>query len=185
MSTDSGSTYLGATIDVDRRNAIISALLIHYIAPNSEILDVGCAAGTIAAALPTYKKYLGTDVSSVAIKEANEQSLPNTEFAVSDMRTFTTDQSWDVVMFNEVLYYIDERESVEQVLRYSKFLRQNGLIVISMKDDAKSHYILKKILPHFKWVDGVLWQRKRFGLDYRVRADRESPALHLMLLRKN
>jgi SAM-dependent methyltransferase len=185
------ATYLGGTINVDSCNAM-TAMLIKYHAPeNPAVLDVGCCGGTLALALRSFSAYLGTDVSSHAITVAKSESAFSSDiesgrisFQVADLREFhPANEAWDVIVFNEVLYYLKSDYAAEQVTRYARALKPGGIICISMKDDAKSHVIFRLLAKRFKWEDGMLWQRKATSPEYSISINRERPATLLGVLR--
>lgn len=177
------STYLGGTINVDGANLITSLLVKFHANDSPSILDIGCCGGTLVCALPTFSRYFGMDVSRFAIDAAQKMAtemLPNKMnvigFEAADLRQFTPPDVVDVIIFNEVLYYLNTSQAITEVQRYAKSLSDNGLVIISMKDDGKSRAIFRLLSQKFDWVDGILWQRKATSFDYAVRANRERPA---------
>jgi SAM-dependent methyltransferase len=181
------STYLGGIIAVDA-TASMAAVLIRYRASrHTAILDVGCGGGTLARLLPAFDLYLGIDVSPHAMDVAQQTATQsaNVAFETSDIREFDPSAKrteWDVVVFNEMLYLLQVDEAVDEVRRYAKSLHHEGCIVVSMKDDAKSKAIFARLLRHFEWVDGILWQEKdkaRFS----IAISREDPGYLIGMLR--
>jgi 2-polyprenyl-3-methyl-5-hydroxy-6-metoxy-1,4-benzoquinol methylase len=171
--------YLGGTVSIDARNSLIATLVRHYGSQRPAVLDVGCAGGSLAVSID-YEEYLGTDISSVAIARARLHygALPQTQFQVSALEEFDlSNRAWDIIVLGEVLYYLSVEKAVEQVSRYANALTPCGLICISMKDDGKSHQILR--LLHFLTLqEAILMQAKTEPecLDYRIRVNRERPA---------
>ena len=187
MSQTAMSTYLGGTITVDATNAM-TATMVKYHAPlKPAILDVGCAGGTLAHALPPYREYFGIDVSSHAIELAMSASYDSKKvsFEAVDIRDFDPGRgAWDVIVFNEVLYYLTQSEAaIEQVRRYVKALTSEGILVISMKNDAKSRVIFGMLGKEFEWVDGMLWQQKQIAPKFSIGINRECPACMVAVLR--
>lgn len=190
MSGSQFSTYLGGTIDVDGSNAMTSLLLKFHAIDRPAILDIGCSAGTLVSAVHSFARYFGTDVSSVAISAAKQiaaEIFPDRSseigFEAADLRLFQPPSAFDVIVFNEVLYYLNCDQAVDEVRRYAKSLNTNGLIIVSMKDDGKSRAIFKLLAGHFEWVDGILWQRKSTTYDFAIRPNRERPAFMVGALR--
>jgi 2-polyprenyl-3-methyl-5-hydroxy-6-metoxy-1,4-benzoquinol methylase len=190
MSQTSASTYLGGTINVDGVNAMTAILLKYRALNRPSIMDIGCSGGTLVTALHSFSKYFGTDVSTVAVGEAQQmvtETLPDRlsdiKFKAVDLRQFEPASGFDVIVFNEVLYYLNSEQAVAEVRRYAKTLNKNGLIVASMRNDGKSRAIFSLLLHHFEWVDGILWQRKATSLDYSIRPNRERPAFLVGALR--
>src|SRR5690606_5298794 len=102
------------------------------------------------------------------------------EFIAADLRDFPLDgRQWDVVVFNEVLYYLPVQEALEQVGRYARTLGPNGILCVSMKDDGKCRAILRQIEKRYAWKTGALHQIKCERPDFQIRINRERPA-HLI-----
>src|SRR5581483_3607115 len=57
----------------------------HALKPNARLLDVGCGEGTLNAALRRfgYRRYLGIDISPVAIAKAQRLADADTAFMAS------------------------------------------------------------------------------------------------------
>jgi 2-polyprenyl-3-methyl-5-hydroxy-6-metoxy-1,4-benzoquinol methylase len=187
MSKSNASTYLGHTITVDAANAMTANLISYYACANPSVLDVGCCAASLVPSLDSYSRYHGIDVSPFAIRTGLSElsNYPGVNLEAIDIRDFATDQVWDVITFNEVLYYLSSDEAVHQVERYSRFLSGSGILCIAMKDDPKSAVIFSLLQSKFSWVDGILWQRKMFAADYAIRINREQPAFLLGVFKRS
>jgi predicted TPR repeat methyltransferase len=188
------ATYLGGTISIAVRNAVVSGLIAAYADQGRTVLDIGCAAGSLSRALASSRveHYVGVDISDYAVRRAIEERdaaperfVKTSEFVAADLRIYAVprDSHPDVIAFNEVLYYLDPGEAEAQVRRYAQSAAGGALIVVSMKNDAKSHVILEKLCRTLEWVDGVLWQEKPEGYSYRVTINRERPAYLIGLFR--
>ena len=60
----------------------------------------------------------------------------------TDCETFTPHKKFDVIVFNEMLYYTDH---VETMKHYRKFLEPGGIFVISIWFSKKIDYLRKSI----------------------------------------
>jgi trans-aconitate methyltransferase len=56
---------------------------------------------------------------------------PATEFQVADAASFTTNEKFGAIIFNDSLYYF--QDSVRVVERYMGFLASDGIIIVSME----------------------------------------------------
>lgn len=97
------------------------------------ILDVGCGEGILfqhvqACNLP-YMRYVGVDISEVAIARLAHLNDARHEFIQGDGDTYAPSGRFNVIVFNESLYYL--QEPLGALHRYSKALKPGGVILIS------------------------------------------------------
>jgi 2-polyprenyl-3-methyl-5-hydroxy-6-metoxy-1,4-benzoquinol methylase len=180
------SVYLGGTIWTDISSAMTAALIKWRAPKRPSVLDVGCAAGELATALATVaNNYLGIDVSSRAIEIARSMcNGAGSAFEVCDIRQFKLSARWDVIVFNEILYYLSPTdEAAEQVRRYAEALSPAGIVIVSMKNDAKSRAIFRLLLKQFELVDALLWQQKS-SAQFAISIDQECPAFLVVALKR-
>jgi SAM-dependent methyltransferase len=173
----------------------VIALLLELVGPRPRrVLDVGCAFGRLADALVGLglEEYTGVDLSDEAIRQAEQRlaaaAPPPAEsrrFVRQDLRAFTPGpgQRFDVIVFNEVLYYLKVDEAIGQVDRYGRWLAPGGVFCVSMKKQPKSEAIGALLRQRFDWVYGTLLQQQPDGPTYRVRRDPARPAYLVALMR--
>lgn len=112
--------------------------IIDYIsefAPkNPRILDLGCGEGILYDRMDEsiFSYFLGMDFSSVSIMKANNLKLHKAEFICADIHDFQPKQTFDVIVFNEVFYYIHESEKQTILKRMMDSLNTNGIIITSI-----------------------------------------------------
>lgn len=104
------------------------------------LLDVGCGNGVLASVLahePSIE-YHGLDISSKALELARKNN-PNALFYQSTAEnppSFT--RQFDVMIFNEVLYYT----AVSVVLEKSRrFLAKDGIVIVAMYDSWRTKFL--------------------------------------------
>jgi 2-polyprenyl-3-methyl-5-hydroxy-6-metoxy-1,4-benzoquinol methylase len=145
-----------------RYNAIVDLLKSCEI-QNLRILDLGCGYGSLNDYLKNteYEFCLGIDLSSNAISKAKKENYKNAKFLVADIHQFKTEEKFDVIIFNEVLYYLDNQ--MEIVEKYSSFLNEKGYFIFSfygVREDLilklKSKYELIKT-EIVKQSENVFW----------------------------
>lgn len=100
--------------------------------PQGSVLDVGCGEGILhdALNLPPRVRYVGIDPSATAIAMAEAEAGGNATFHVATAETFATAEKFDVIVFNEVLYYCADPGAV--VRKYADFLKEDGIFIVSM-----------------------------------------------------
>jgi 2-polyprenyl-6-hydroxyphenyl methylase/3-demethylubiquinone-9 3-methyltransferase len=146
--------YLDSSLRERARSAIIGMYCQHF-SKGENILDVGCGLGTLTDFLNVSqkKKYLGIDISEKAIKKAKEYkkaSFKNVEFD-----EFKTTKKFNIIVFGEVLYSMDEVKTFNKVLN---LLSKDGKIIISqwkMKNGIRDKIIWKTSKKFFTLVDAI------------------------------
>lgn len=123
------------------RNAAIGAVLVQkYCRPveNCTILEVGCGEGAVVDFLtPSQReKYTGFDVSEHAITIAKTKRPtgssgggPHFIHANAHDINFTPDQTFDAIIFSEVLYYLEHENAIDKFVQY---LAPSGVVIISL-----------------------------------------------------
>jgi len=96
------------------------------------ILDVCCGEGILLDLLPSdwYTRYVGVDLSDVAIQRAKDKENEYVSFVREDVRHFQTSERFSIIVFNECLYYF--QQPLALLKRYEHYLSPNGVIIISM-----------------------------------------------------
>jgi 2-polyprenyl-3-methyl-5-hydroxy-6-metoxy-1,4-benzoquinol methylase len=124
-------SYLGAIDELAHYSVIVGYYA--FLKPGGSVLDVGCGEGILQARLAPhgYCRYLGIDFAASAIDQMAARRDPTTEFRVADAASFTPSEKFDVIIFNESLYYF--REPISIVERYLDFLASDGIIIVSME----------------------------------------------------
>jgi SAM-dependent methyltransferase len=119
--------------------------LIAKMTPHLTVLDIGCGSGRLAQMLtplgPT--RYVGLDLSRVALQRAQALGLGGCEFFRGDFETWFPAERFDVVIFNESLGYA--RDPAATVRRFSGCLNPLGGLVISYYRSGNHAAIWRRI----------------------------------------
>jgi len=132
------------------RYSVIAAY-VQALKRGGYLLDVGCGEGILLERFGAadYAKFVGIDVSSTAIGRAQKEYHARSVFVQADARYFVPEDTFDVIIFNEVLYYFDNPLAVAQ--RYRAWLKRDGLFITSLfagSDRARAiNRLLKKTYP--------------------------------------
>jgi len=126
----------------------ILAAYVPYMHPNPDILDIGCGQGELVKhfKLRGFNSYLGVDLSSEAVRQATaEHGSEKIHFLSANCDSWTTEQRFDLIIFNESLYY--SREPAKTLYRYASYLRSstNGGMLISMCEYGNHDIIWRQI----------------------------------------
>ncbi len=139
------------------------AVLVGYSAyfnPRGAVLDVGCGEGILFERYRPYgySKYVGIELSEAALAQLAESQNENTVFIKADAETYRPTELFNVIIFNEVVYYF--REPLAVIERYAQALTQDGVLVVSIyqSSDAASRRgmdILRQLKTTFRVLDEI------------------------------
>ncbi|MEY4964742.1 MAG: hypothetical protein RL274_325 [Pseudomonadota bacterium] len=141
---------------IDSLAGLVSILGYCQFLNPASILDAGCGEGLLAEKLKIlpYKSYLGMDVSKEAIALATGRlGDERSRFTVADAWAFDTDERFDVIVFNQSLYYLSEPAAL--LVKYQKLLTPNGRIIVSMVDNARTRAVWRLIDPAMRIEDAM------------------------------
>lgn len=139
------------------------------------VLDVGCGDGLLQRLLfPYYSNYLGIDLSEVAIVHARASAADaaSTSFAQADGREYVPPGTFDLIIFNECLYYFTQ--PVELVRRYQRYLRDTGAIIVSNVISRRSHLARTQLAAAYRQLDRVTLTSDE-GVSWELRVLRRPP----------
>lgn len=162
--------YMGALPELARYSVVVG--YVQHLAPRGELLDLGCGEGILQGRLghAGYARYVGVDISSVAIEAASRQADERTRFVCGDVASYEPDGLFDVIVLNEVLYYLSDPLSV--LRRYQRFLKPGGAFVISMFVTAETRANWRVLDEHYDFIDQTTAANGRSGFAWDCRIAR-------------
>ena len=128
----------------------------HYFKEGGTILDLGCGEGILQERLcyTKYSRYVGVDTSAEAIGKTFGRDCEKTLFVQADISDYNPDGRFDIVIFNECLYYL--KDPLGAVNRYASFLEEGGLLIVSMYVNENNNRIWKMLEKSWDILDEVL-----------------------------
>lgn len=141
-------------IDELARYSVIVGYCDHF-KRGGAVLDLGCGEGVLAQKLgpQRYSRYLGVDSSSDAIGRAAAAEDGRTRFAHADAAQYRPDGRFDLIVFNESLYYF--ADPVGCLRRYEPSLTADGVFVVSLYGVSKNLRLWKRIEAAYQVEDAV------------------------------
>ena len=124
------------------RYSLIIGCAEYYKSRDRKILDVGCGEGVLQRRIG-YSRYVGVDMNAEAIRLAKTREDRNTEFVLADAGTYEPRDAFDVIVFNESLYYIANPFAV--FTRYRNFLVREGIVIVCMFQTNLARRLWKNI----------------------------------------
>lgn len=124
--------YLENVATERARIAVIGGVFVPmYSYKNASVLDIGCGEGAISDFLLPGQKanYVGVDFSKEAIKLAKAKRHLPMKFVHANAVDFEPSHKFDVIIFSEVLYYVDHEKVIQ---KYMKLLNPRGIFIISI-----------------------------------------------------
>ena len=106
--------------------------LIARHAPNGKVLDVGCGEGVILNYLDllTIAQYTGIEPSSTAISNVHLER-PQDSLVCCTIEQYRPEwNAWNVILFNEVLYYLEDPRAM--IDKFTPALAPRGVMIISI-----------------------------------------------------
>lgn len=122
------------------------------------ILDIGCGEGLMYKYLAEnppfpYSRFLGVDISAVAVKNASA-AFPGARFEAVNYEHEHILEKFDVIIFNETLYYFNNPlKTLEKCV--AENLQPGGKIIISMCDHERHDLIWQHIQKEYHMLEGM------------------------------
>lgn len=140
---------LKSPMEEERFNTL--AKLTDEYCRNGSVLEIGCGEGLLLPKVKaSYQYFLGLDISAVAIERALHLQNANTVFKCADMEKFVPEERFDIIIFNESLYY--SKRPVELLKKYAEYLKEGGLFATSVYHDTWNQSLVSLIRKEFECV---------------------------------
>lgn len=115
-----------------RHHLRLLAALIAEHRPNPRVLDIGCGDGAFWRAIRSHSpaRYVGVDLSEVAIARSNERyGGEGAEFVVGDGSCFPTGETFDAIVFPECIEFLGDPLAV--LSHYAPNLAPSGVFGVT------------------------------------------------------
>lgn len=133
-----------------RRHFVIADVIRKAFPRGARVLDVGCGLGTLYGILREHGpfEYVGLDLSESAVQQGAAKFAGDARcsFLQADFEAYEPKRTFDVVVFNEVLYYFPVSH-FEGVVRkgYSLLADEKSRLIVSMTGNPKARWLWRKM----------------------------------------
>jgi SAM-dependent methyltransferase len=130
--------------------ALIAGYVAHFTQTPASIVDVGCGHGRLYELLrrAPYRRYVGLDISPEAIRQATAAyGSDTTRFEVASFEEWHPDERFDVIIFNESIYYA--KDPLRELERWVGLLSPDGIVVLSIVQSSMNAGVARRIRRRF------------------------------------
>jgi 2-polyprenyl-3-methyl-5-hydroxy-6-metoxy-1,4-benzoquinol methylase len=114
-------------------------LLIDYLNPKSEILDVGCGSGFPIASYLIDRDFQVTGVdSSIELLKIASQNCSQMKTILGDVRSVNINQKFDAIIEWWCLFHIPKEDHGKMITRFASWLKNGGILEFTT-GDAECH----------------------------------------------
>ncbi len=149
------------------------AVIVGYIRrmkPNATVLDVGTSNGVLAEELKhDVRHFRGIEFDGTSVQNAKNRNIAVAEFFEADANTYATNDKFDVIVFNETMYYMND--PIQLLSRYASYLEPGGMLIVS---NFVARYLLRfpnEIARNFQLVEQTTVVNSR-GLGWTIQVIR-------------
>ncbi len=144
--------YMAEIEELARYSTIISYMA--FLKPGGSFLDVGCGEGILFERFQPYgySRYIGIDISDVAVSKLIEKQDEKTTFIRAEAETYTAVNKFDIIIFNQSLCHI--HDPLKVVDKFSRALKDDGVFLVStFTDGVRAMSILEKLKTNYSLLD--------------------------------
>jgi 2-polyprenyl-3-methyl-5-hydroxy-6-metoxy-1,4-benzoquinol methylase len=124
------------------------------------LLDMGCGTGNTATELDpgSYSRYVGTDLSGIAIERARTRSAEHgrsskNTYHVGDLQSYEPSGRFEVILFRESLYYVPTLKVRSMLDRLADSLSDDGVFVVRMWHRGRHADLVKTITQSYEVLE--------------------------------
>jgi SAM-dependent methyltransferase len=98
------------------------------------ILDAGCGTGGLMHFLRScgYRNLKGVDFSNVAVEWCHRRNLDVQQGNLTEFAGLCAEESADVIVSNDTLYFFQEQEQENVVEQFWRVLKPGGLLILNL-----------------------------------------------------
>jgi SAM-dependent methyltransferase len=143
---------------------MVIAGYMQHLFESPRVLDVGCGPGRLLQLLSAFRfqSYLGIDLSAEAVSKAAGLGITKARFEVADFERWRPAELFDVMIFNESLYYA--QRPLQVLSAFAECLDEGGLLVLSLCRYGNHGIIWKNVEAQFEALDSTTVENSKAQL---------------------
>ncbi len=155
------------------RHYVIAGMLRATGGVDAGVLDVGCGTGALVPHLPAnVTRYVGIDIASEAVRICRDKHLPapGRSFETAAFDAYVPSEPFDVIVFNEMLYYYPVGQ-IPEVLAHARSVlkRGAGTIIVSVHNrSVKRFHVWRALAANMSAVEATVASNRMTGLSWRI-----------------
>ena len=163
-ATDGLDHYAGLPL-LSRSTLLLGYL--DYLGGSPEVLEIGCGVGLLRERMErsSFARYVGIDVSAVAIARAEALSDERTTFLVGELPPAEVGP-FDVVVMSDVLQCVPDPARTLDSVRSS--LRRGGALLTAISSHRGDGALHKLVEHRFERIDSVFARNEQKSFGWRV-----------------
>ena len=127
------------------RHYLISRWIQERYPQGARVLDIGCGEAVLFTIIKDHlKSYTGIDIAETATVRCREKygRDPRCRFETCAFESYDSDERFDAIVFNEVLYYFPLFSAVPQLERAFRLLHgDSGCVIVSLNKNPKARLV--------------------------------------------
>ncbi len=116
--------------------ARVKEILNNHFSPqelkqNGDFLDVGASDGVITEALmPYFKRGVAVEIDEHVSERLRSKEIHGLDVVTAPIQEYAPDHKFDVILVSHSLYYIEEKDRMDQIKRMASWLKPGGKLIL-------------------------------------------------------
>gem|GEM_PF-5774454 len=116
--------------------ARVERILNNHFSPlqlkqDGDFLDVGASDGAITQVLmPSFKRGVAVEIDKHASQRLKSKEIPGLDVITVPIQEYVPDHKFDVILVSHSLYYIEEKDRMNQIKRMASWLKPGGKLIL-------------------------------------------------------
>jgi trans-aconitate methyltransferase len=159
--------------NLDAQRDPVTVAYVERLAKHGAVIELGCGTGTLATTInpQAYSKYIGYDLSEVAIERARavaaQRCLSKCTFIAGDMATWEGSSDLALIVIEEALMYLPPADQESLLRKCLSSLKPGGYLLVTAHSAEKHRSTLRLCRDICQVVEEVVEGRVHLVLQAR------------------